>query len=101
MVGKQNGLGPLQMGIAGQNHFLVGLRLSNHRFQHRFCKCGNLIDLLLQVHPQIESYLIVSASGGVKLLTHIAQALGQHLLHKHMDILAGHIEFQRAGVQIG
>ena len=72
MVGKQNGLGPLQVGIAGQNHILVGFRLRNYRFHQSFDQRGNLVDFLPQIHPQIESHLIVAASGSVQLLAHIA-----------------------------
>ena len=99
-MGKENGLGTLQVGVARENHFFIGFRLQNHGFQHRLYEGRNLVDFLPQVHPQVESHLIVSASGGVELLAHVAQPLGQHLLHEHVDILAAHIEFQCAGIQI-
>ena len=36
----------------------------------------------------------------MKLLAHIPQPLGQHLLNEHVDILAAEVECQLAGIQI-
>ena len=100
MVGEENGLRPLQVGIAGHDGGLILLRLVQNGIDKGFDQLGDFVHLAAQVHPQIQGHLVVPGAGGVELLAHISQALGQHLLHKHMDILAGKVKFQRAGIQV-
>ena len=100
VVGKQDGLRPLQVGVAGHDDALVILRLGDDRRKHILYQCGNLINLVFQVHSQIQRHLIVPAAGGVELLSHVPQPLGQHLLDEHVDVLAAEVKFQRPGFQI-
>ena len=88
------------MGVAGENHGFVGLGLGNHRFQKLLYQAGDLVNFGTQIHPQVESHLVVPASGGMQLFAHIPQPLGQHLLDEHVDILAAEVKYQLAGIQI-
>ena len=88
------------MGIARQDGIAVLLRtVGQHRHQ-----LGQLTDhparAVAQIHADIQRHLIVAAAGGVQLFAHIPQPLGQHLLHKHVNILAGHVHSQLAALQI-
>ena len=78
----------------------VCFRLVGDGLNEVFDQGGDLIDLITQVHPDVQGHLIVPGAGGVELLAHITDAMGQDLLHKHVDIFTGHVEFQRAGVQV-
>ena len=100
MVAEENGLCPLQVGVAGHNNGFIFLRLLHNGLDHRLHQIGNFINLASQIHPDIQSDLVVTASGGVELFAHISNTLGKHLLHKHMNIFAGWIDHQHTGVQI-
>ena len=100
MVPEQNGLSPLQMGVAGHNDPQVLLRLIHNRLQQLLDQVADLINFRAQVHPQIQGHLVIPGPGGVELLAHIPQPLGQHLLHKHMDILAGVVKVQFSRFQV-
>ena len=100
VVGKQDGLRPLQMGVAGHDDALIIFRLRDDRPKHILYQRGDLIDLVFEIHSQVQRHLIVPAAGGVELFAHIPQPLGQHLLDEHMDVLAAKVEFQRPGFQI-
>ena len=88
------------MGVAREDGILIGFRLFGQHGQKLPEEGGDFIHLTPKVQPQIQGHLVVSASGGVKLLAHIPQALGQLLLHEHMDVLAVRVEVQPAAVQI-
>ena len=75
--------------------------LRDDRPKHILYQRGDLIDLVFEIHSQIQRHLIVPAAGGVEHFAHIPQPLGQHLLDEHVDVLAAKVEFQRPGFQIG
>ena len=45
VMGEEDGLGSLQMGVAGHDHGLVGFCLQQDRFDHILDQCGDLINL--------------------------------------------------------
>ena len=101
VVAEGDGLCPLQMGVAGHDGGLVLLRLPGDGLQQSQHQCADGGDLLPQIQPQIQRHLIVSGSGGVELLAHVAQPLRQHLLHEHVDILGAGVEGKLPLVQVG
>ena len=100
MMAEGDGLRPLQMGIAGENVGLVRLGLRRERGDERLRETDDLGCLASEIHAQIERDLIVPAARGVQLFPHVADALGEHLLDKHVDVLGAHVKLQRAGIQI-
>ena len=95
-----DGLCSLQVGVAGHNGVAIALGLVSHGSDQGFDKPGDLVDLISQIHPDIQRHLIVTAAGSVELFAHISQPLGQHLLYKHMDVFAFHVNGQLAAFQI-
>ena len=100
MVTEKDGLGTLQVGVARGNKGLALLRLIGNGGDEGSQLLHQLFAFFPEVQPQIQCHLIVAASGGMELLAHISQPLGQHLLHEHMDVLTGHVEGQLSAVQI-
>ena len=93
-------LGPLEVGIAGHDARLVLLGPVGERRGQVPHQAGYGIALLLQVHAHVQRDLIVAAAGGVELFARVADALGEHLLHEHMDVLAAGIHRQGAAADI-
>ena len=100
MVAERDGLRALQMRIPRQDGRLVRLCLRGDGREQLLHERDDLLRLAAHVHAQVERHLIVAAARGVELFSYIAHALGQHLLDEHVDVLAAHVEFQRAGIQI-
>ena len=93
VLGKGYGLGPLEMGVAGHDGGLVLSGLAaEHRLQLQelFHDDG---DLLPDVHPEVQSHLVVPGSAGVEALSRVPDALGEEGLHIHVDILVVGGEF--------
>ena len=101
MVAEGDGLGALEVGIAGHDGGGVCLGLLGQSLDEVADEGNDLGDLVAEVHTDIQSHLVVTASGGVELLAHVTQPLGQHLLHEHMDILAGHVDGKGSRLDIG
>ena len=97
---ERDGLGALQVGIAGHDIRLVRLGLIGQRRDERLRERDDLVRLRAQIHAQVERDLIVAAAGGVQALAGVADALGEHLLDEHVDILGGRVNLQRAGFEI-
>ena len=99
-VAEGNGLGALQVGVAGHDGGgVLGSLLADDLYQ--------LDDVGLQcmaVVPQgqadIQRHLIVPAAAGVETLACVADAGGQSLLHKGMDVLGVGVDGEGAGGQI-
>ena len=100
MVAEADGLGPLQMGVAGHDAGFMGRRLIVQGGDQLSQQRLQLHGLVSQVKSQVQGHLVVAASGGVQLLARVADALCQLLLHEHVDILAARIDGQRAALQI-
>ena len=99
-MAEGNGLGALQVGVAGHDSGgVLGSLLADDLYQ--------LDDVGLQcmaVVPQgqadVQRHLIVPAAAGVETLACVADAGGQSLLHKGMDILGVGVDGKGAGGQI-
>ena len=100
LMAEGDGLGPLQMGVARHDRGLVFLRLIAYNRGEGFGQVRQRVDFIPQIHAEIQRHLIVAASRGVELFAHIPEALGQHLLDEHVDILGLHIDLQCAGAKI-
>ena len=100
MVPECDRLCALQMGISRHDGCFVAFRLVGYGGNQLFQQRRDRIDLLHQVHPQIQRHLVVPAARGVQFFSHISHTCRQHFLHKHMDILAGRVEGKRAAFQI-
>ena len=100
MMGEQNRLRPLEVGITGNNGVAVGLRLICDYTHQRFQLLHKACTALPQIQPQIHRHLIVAASGCMETLARISDPLRQHLLHKHMDILCRRVNGKASGFQI-
>ena len=100
MLGEGDGLGPLQVGVAGHDGGLVLLRLTaENRFQlQKLAHDGG--DLLPDVHAEVQRHLVVSAAGGVEPLASVADAGGEQGLHVHVDVLVVGGEFHLSGLHI-
>ena len=86
-MSKSGGLGTLQVGVTGHNGVQIGLGLADEdllQIQHH----GNdLGDLLLGIQAGVHGNLIVAAAAGMQALAGGADALGQHGLDVHVDVL--------------
>ena len=100
MVAEGDRLGPLEVGVARQNHGLVPLGQLAEDGQQLPQQFGELVRLPAQIHPQIQRHLVVPGAGGVQLFPQVPQSLGQHLFHKHVDVLRRGVHGQRPGLQI-
>ena len=63
-------------------------------------KRGHRFNLIPQIHPDIQSHLIVAASCGMQPLPCIAKPRSQFRLHKHMDIFGRRINSKPSIFQI-
>ena len=87
MLGKGDGLGPLEMGIAGHHRLLVLLGLVDDGLLQVQDLSLDGRDLMAQVEPQIHRHLVIPAAGGMEPLAGIADLSGEKALHIHVDIL--------------
>ena len=62
--------------------------------------CEHLADRPCRVQADIQRHLIVAAAAGVQALARVADAGGQRLLHKGVDVLGVGVDLQLAGCQI-
>ena len=101
VVGEGGGLGPLQVGVTGHHRIQVGLGLLDEdllQIQHLADDDG---DLLLGVQPGIHRHLVIPAPGGVQALARVADALGQHGLDVHVDVLVVQGELHLVVLNVG
>ena len=100
-MGQGHGLGALQVGVTGHHALEVLLRHFAQRADQILRQSDGLVDLVGEVHAQIQRHLIVAAAGGVQALARVADALRQLALHEGVDVLAGHVDLKRAGLDLG
>ena len=89
VLGKGDGLRPLQVGISGHHRILMLPGLIQDCLLEREDLLHNLPDLPAQVEPQVHSHLVIAAAGGMQALARLTDAPGQQRLHIHMDVLVG------------
>ena len=91
-----NRLCVLQMGKSNGDLVCIFLRfLQNHALQIAQA-VQDLIDLFSQIQTGVHLTLIVTASGSMKLLAHIADFLDQTALHTHMDVFIIYVKHDLA-----
>ena len=66
----------------------------------RYCDVFDGFYFIAQIHPHIECDLVVAAARGVKPLSSVADAFGEHLLDKHMNILRLGVKNKRAAFKV-
>ena len=92
MVGKEDGLGPLQVGVPGHDDPQVLFR----QVQDGFLEPGNeghhRRRLFLDIQVEIGGHLVVAAPGRVELAGHGADLFLQAGLNVHVDIFPGRRE---------
>ena len=100
MVGKGDGLRPLQMGIArhqGLVVFFCHCQEFPFKIQQQF---PNLYQLPFHVHMHVQSHLVVAAPGRVQPCPRVPDPFRQAGFHIHMDVFQGYAEFKITGLNI-
>ena len=87
MVGQNDRLGPLQMGVAGEDDVLVRLRLGEQRRHEPDYQALVPGDGVPQIELEIQRHLIVPAAARVHLAAHRPHELGEPPLDGHVDVL--------------
>ena len=100
VLGKGDGLGPLEVGVAGHDGGLVLLGLAaEHRLQLQELLHDDG-DLLPDVHPEVQGHLVVPGAAGVEALSRVPDPLREEGLHIHVDILVVGGEFHLSCLDI-
>ena len=86
VVRGQNGLCPLEMGVAGQDHVGIRIAPAHERLLQRRQAAVDLVDARADPEPQVGGDLIVSAAGRMEFPAHVADPLHQGRLDVHVDI---------------
>ena len=101
LVAHRHGLGALQVGVAGHDAagVLFGLIAQDrHQAEDLVHQAG---DFLPQGQADVQRDLVVAAAAGVQALARVADAGGQRLLDKGMDVFGRRVDLQRAAFQVG
>ena len=80
------------MGVARHDRVEIFLCLGDQRLFKLDCQIHDLAQFLLDIHAHVQRNLIVSRTGGVQTLAGRTDAVGQHDLHIHVDILVFRIK---------
>jgi len=99
-VAKGDGLGPLQVGVAGHDGSGVLRRLFADDLDQLHDIALQHVAVVPQGQADIQSHLVVPAAARVQPLAGIADAGGEGLLHKGVHILGVGVDLQLAGSQI-
>ena len=101
MVAEEHRLGLLHVGVARHDHAELALGALKQHLAH-------LADLGVQLAAQaardeavVEGHLVVAGAARVKASAGRADALGQRLLHRHVDVLVVDVEVEVAGGDVG
>ena len=100
VVGKGGGLGPLHMGVARHDGLQVGLGLLDQNLLQLQHLADDLGDLPLHVQPEVHRHLVVAGPAGVQPLAGVPDALGEHGLDVHVDVLVLQGELHLPGVDV-
>ena len=95
-MGEGDGLGPLEVGVAGHDGVQVALGLAEKGFLQVQQHPHNDGNLFLDKEAEVQGHLVIPAAGGVQPLACGSDSLGQQDLHVHVDILAVLGEFHLA-----
>ena len=97
---KDDGLRPLQMGVAGDDEVLGRLRLPHDSADEPLDETDDFLALPAEIEPHVHRDLIVAAAGGVQLLARLADAGGELRLHEHVDVLRLGVDRERTGLDV-
>jgi len=86
VVGEEDRLGSLQVGVAGHDDVKVAFRLTDERVDEQVEIGGNLDDFVPQVEADIQRHLIVAGTAGMEALACLADLRREARLDVHMDI---------------
>ena len=100
LVAESNGLGTLQMSIAGHDVTGPFFGLVTQHGNQFFNLALDMLAGFPQIQADVQCHLVVAAAAGVQPLTGITHAGSQGLLYKGVYILGVGVNFQCAAVQI-
>ena len=100
MVGKQHGLGRLDMRHAGQDRLAVAQRQPNERTLHLHDRPVQVVQSPAQPQPHVRRNLVVARPARVQSAGHRPNALPERDLQVHVDVLEGRIPGQLAGLDL-
>ena len=100
LLGEEDGLGPLQVGIAGDDGVRILLRLVGNDGKELTELAPHLPALLPEPEAEVQGHLVVAAPGSVELFPHVPQPLGEDLLHEHVDVLGGGVNGELAALDV-
>ena len=101
MLGKGDGLRPLEMGVAGHDVPCALLGLVAKHGDKFFYLALNMLAGGAQVQADVQRDLIVAASCRVQALSRVSDPLGQKRLDVHVDILVVRGKFDVPRFDIG
>ena len=87
VLGKGDGLGPLEVGVSRHDGALIPPRLLAEDPLQLQQLLHNDGDLPPDVHPKVQGHLVIPGPRGVEPLPRVADAGGEQGLHVHMDVL--------------
>ena len=96
MVRQQHGLRVLEVGVAGQDHVEVSLRRLEQCLAQGQIGGHEIACALLHVQARVGGHLIVARTPRVQPRPGVANGLGEHALHGHVDVLVVYIELELA-----
>ena len=100
VLGKGDGLRPLEVGVPRHNGVLILPRLpAQHPLQLQQLTDDHR-DLPSDIHPEIQGHLVVAGPGGMEPLARVADPGGEQRLDVHMDILVVGSEFHAPRLDI-
>ena len=86
IVRGQDRLGPLHVGIAGQDHVEIAVATAHEGPLQLDQPLVDLVDGLADPEPQVGRDLVVAAASGVELASGVAEPVDQCPLDVHVDI---------------
>ena len=92
MMGEQNWLSPLEMGITRHNNITVFFCRLHQSLLHIQNQLLYLYHLATNEHVSIQSHLIVAATGGMKPATGITYGVRKTLFNIHVNIFQSHLK---------
>ncbi len=75
------------MGVTGHEHILVLLTEVQKTLKQRVNILGKSTEFLAVEEFEVDKHLVVARTSRVNLLAHVAQSLGEHLLHLRVNVL--------------
>ena len=87
VVGEQDRLRPLHMGIARHDHAELPPRQGHEALLEPPQAGEEVFHRVAQIEPQIQRHLVVAAPSGVELAAHFADEFGQPRLDRHVNVL--------------